>query len=62
MRDGWEPVVSTGVSLKDLIGMRPVTNAPIQMRKRDPKDPNGGYFYRAPTESEIQEYLEAEAW
>jgi hypothetical protein len=32
------------------------------MRKRDPKDPNGGYFYRAPTESEIQEYLEAEAW
>lgn len=58
----WEPVVSTGISLKNLIGIRPVTNSPLKMRKKDPKDPNGGYFYREPTPEEVQEYLESEAW
>ncbi|XUM19737.1 hypothetical protein ACRAVF_18910 [Bradyrhizobium oligotrophicum S58] len=62
MSEEWEPVVTAMVGIKDLVGIRPTTNSPLQMRKKDPKDPKGGYFYRDPTPEELQEYLEAEAW
>lgn len=43
----WQPVIRSGMSV------------PIQMRKRGA---DGKWLYREPTEREIQEFIEAEAW
>lgn len=39
--------------------VRPGMFVPLQMRKRDD---DGNWVYRDPTEAEIQEFIEAEAW
>lgn len=56
----WEPVVASGIGLKNLFSAKPCTSAPIQMRKRSVYD--GKWIYREPTQEEIEDYLASEAW
>jgi len=54
----WEPIVSGGKPRSHFV-VATGTYSPIMMRKRDA---SGNWAYRAPTEAEIQEYIENEAW
>ncbi len=53
----WEPVISS-VPIADFLSESPGALS-VMMRKRGS---DGHWLYRQPTQSEIEDYLAAEAW
>lgn len=53
----WEPMVTASLPLKSFL-CATGRSTPLQMRRRI----KGKYVYREPTQKEVEDFMEADAW